>query len=706
MLPKRRQAIPKGSLRWAVRVAEATAWATALLVLLLLHADDLPDDTYRWGLIASGALALWLLVQFRLLIPRFRERRWMLWFCLLANLGFAGWISGILSHDVAATHLLFVPVIVAGGLLGRFPESFLTPVLALGGYYLVHEVTGSPPSPTSLALTGGVFLLAGGVAGLVSRELRDHYRAEKEEHRLATAVRYRLMSVLDAVDEAIVFSDRAGVVRVVNRRAGDIFQINPDEHLGLLHVNLLRVLARKTEDPEDFMELFQQLRDEPDKELRIEVEQIIPERRQLRLFSSPALDETGALVGRIDVYTDITEGVRRAEEIGRLYEEALRTAESYQRSLLPDTPPTLPRVTFVAHYVPAAGRRAVCGDFYDFVSLSDGRQGVVLGDVVGIGPKAVADGALTRYTLKSFAEEFTDPGGLLERINPHIGQHTSSDRFVRLFLGLLDPERAVFEYASAGHVPPVVFHGRTGEVEWLAEGGLPLGVEETESYKVGHVELEPGDMLVLYTDGVTEAPRRGRPFGQGKFLDLVKEYGVGTPGEMSQAIRRAVDSWVEDGELRDDLAIIVCQVVPDSVFAEPTRELVLPNETSRLSELRAFVASFLADVRAPVDVSAEIILATSEAAANAVRHGRRIDGRSEIRLRLVLEGARVSVTVADDGPGFSAPDLGGFGLPDRFASGGRGLFLMHELMDEVTISPSPEGTIVAMTRSLSPERAA
>jgi serine phosphatase RsbU (regulator of sigma subunit)/anti-sigma regulatory factor (Ser/Thr protein kinase)/PAS domain-containing protein len=698
---KKRKAITKGSLGWAVRVAEATAWATALLVVLLLHTDELPEDTYRWGLIASGALGFWLLVQFRLLIRRGAAPRSVLWFCLAANLGFAGWISGILGHDIAATHLLFVPVIVAAGLLGRVLESFLTPMVALGGYYLVRELIGDPPPPPSLALAGGVFLLAGIVAGLIARQLREHYRAEMKEHRLATAVRYRLMSVLDAVDEAIVFADNSGVVRVVNRRAGDIFEISPDEHLGLLHVNLLRVLARKTEDPEDFMELFQELRDEPEKELRVEIEQIIPARRRLRLFSSPALDETGALVGRIDVYTDITEGVRRAEEIGRLYEEARRTAESYQRSLLPDTPPMLPRVSFVAHYVPAAGRRAVCGDFYDFVPLSDGRQAVMLGDVVGIGPKAVADGALTRYTLKSFAGEFSDPGSLVERINPHITAQLSGERFVRLFFGVLDPERAVFEYASAGHVPPVVYHCKTGEVEWLGEGGLPLGVNEDESYKVGRIELQPGDMLVLYTDGVTEAPRNGRPFGQGKFLDLVEEYGVGTPGEMSQAIRRAVDSWVEGGELRDDLAIIVCQVVPDSVFDEPTRELVLPNETSRLSDLRAFVASFLADVRAPVEVSSEIILASSEAAANAVRHGRRTDGRSEIRIRLALEGRKVKVTIVDDGPGFSVPDLGDHSLPDRFASGGRGLFLIRELMDEVAITPSREGTTVAMARRLS-----
>src|ERR687892_1094380 len=696
MISRNRQPAPKGSWRWAVRVAEVTAWGTAGLVSILLVVAELDRSTFRAGIAVVLALGIWLALLFRVLVPRLGARRWVLPASVLINLGFAALVYGLFRGEVAGVQLVFVPVIVATGLLGKLPEAFLAPTAGIVIYGLVSDVTGSLPAPGAFVLTGGVFLLSGGVAGLLARELRHHYRGEREEHRLATAVRHRLMAVVDAIDQAIIFSDRSGIVRVVNRRAAELFDIDSDEYLGLLVVQLNRTLARQMEDPEGFMETFQTLRDDPDLEFRSEIEQILPARRQLRLFSSPALDDYGVLVGRIDVYTDVTEAGRRAAEVERLYEEARRTAESYQRSLLPESTPSLPRVGFVAHYVPAAGERAVCGDFYDFVTLPDGRLGVALGDVCGVGPKAVSDCALTRYTLQSFAEQDADPGRLLARMNAHIGAHLSSERFVRLMFGVLDPERAVFEYANAGHVPPVVYKSRSGEVEWLGEGGIALAVEEDSDYKVGRVELEPGDMLVLYTDGVTEAPRHGRPYGQGRFLDLVTEYGVGTPGEMSQAIRRAVDSWVEDGELRDDLAMIVCQVMPDSVLAEPTRELVLPNETSRLSELRAFVASFLADVRAPVDVSAEIILATSEAAANAVRHGRRTDGRSEIRLRLVLEGEKVSVTVVDDGPGFTAPARD-HALPDRFASGGRGLFLMHELMDEVTITPSAEGTIVAMS---------
>jgi serine phosphatase RsbU (regulator of sigma subunit)/anti-sigma regulatory factor (Ser/Thr protein kinase)/PAS domain-containing protein len=700
MLTSHRPQAPKGSWRWAVHIAEMTAWGTAALVLVLLHSADVPPRPYAWGLALTGALILLLVAVFRGLIPRFGPRRRLLAVSFAVDLAFACAVFGLLRDEVPGMQLIFIPVIVATGILGRIPEAFVAPVLALAGYYAVAEVTGDAPRAGSAALTAGVFLLCGGVAGLVARELRQHYRAEREEHRLATAVRHRLMAVVDAIDEAIVFSDRHGIVRVVNQRAAEIFQLEPDQFLGLVGVQLLRTLARKTEDPEGFMELFQTLRDDPELELRTEIEQIIPARRQLRLYSSPALDEGSVLVGRIDVYTDITEAVARSAEVERLYEEARRTAESYQRSLLPDTVPGLPRVTLVAHYVPAAGSRAVCGDFYDFVALHDGRAGVVLGDVCGIGPTAVSDGALARYTLESFANEEPAPGALLERMNAHIREHIPQDRFVRLLYGVLDPERAVLEYANAGHVPPLLFRSNTGDVEWLGEGGLALAVEDDAQYKVGRVELQPGDMLVLYTDGVTEAPRHGRPYGQGRLLDLVKAYGAGTPGEMSLAIRRSVDSWVDEGGLRDDIAILVCQVVPDAALYEPTRELVLPNETARLRHVRRFVSEFLCDLRAPVDVTSEVVLAVSEAAANACKYGRTPMGRSEIRVRCTVQGQDIAVTVADDGPGFDPDSHGGNGLPDRFASGGRGLFLMRELMDDVRFESTDQGTAVTLTRRI------
>ena len=698
MIPRRRTTVRRGSWRWAAHIAEITAWGTAVLLLLVVSVADLPEQDYRRGIFLAGGLGIWLFLFFRVLLARRGPTPAIAWLGISVNLAFATAVFAVLRGEVASAQLVYVPLIMGTGLLGNLPQALVAAGLALASYLGVAQLDDGGPTLIAAAFTTGMFLLSGWVAGLLARELRSHYRGELEEHRVAITTRHRLEAVLDAVDEAIAYRDPIGVARLVNRRAAELFEIEPAAFVGMPVVELLRAIARRTEDPEGFMESFQALRDDPTQELRLEVHQIIPARRHLKVYSGPAFDDDGGIVGRIDVFSDVTETVEREREVARLYDDARRTAESYQRSLLPDAPPSLPRVSLVAHYLPASGRRLVCGDFYDFVPLPDGRVGLVLGDVCGIGPKAASDAALARYTLRSLATEEDDAATLMERMNAQIAAQSSSERFVRLLLAVLDPERASLVYANAGHVPPILYRAKTGTVEWLEEGGLVLGVEADASYKAGRLDLDPGDMLILYTDGLTEASRNGRPFGQGKFSDIVTDYGLGTPGELVQALRRSVENWAP--ELQDDLAIVVCQVAPDRTLGEPARELVLPNEPARVPEVRHFVSAFLADVRAPVDVSSEILLAVSEAAANSTRHGRSEHGRSEMRIYCSLEGPSVSVTIADDGNGFDPAMLETAELPDRFASGGRGLFLMKALMDEVEIEPGESGTTVTLFRRI------
>ena len=703
-----RQSVARGSWRWAAHVAELMAWATVALLFLALHVSTLPESTYRWGLGTLAGLGVWLLVFFHLLLFRQGNLRWIAWTGVVVDVAFAGVMYALLKDHVPSAQLIFVPVILATGLVGGFTEAVVASVLAVGTFLGIGYAGESRLSILNSAVNAAVFLVSGSVAGLLARELRTHYRAEQQEHRVATTVRHRLEAVLDAVDEAIIYRDRQGITRAINDRAEQMFGVDGDGVIGEPIVELLRSIARNTEDPEGFMETFQQLRDDPELEIRVEVEQLLPTRRRLKLSSLPTFDDSGEFVGRIDVYTDVTQDVRRASEIERLLTQARRTAESYQRALLPESIPTLPRVSIVAHYVPAAGDRAICGDFYDFISMPDGKVAFVLGDVCGIGPRAASDAALTRYTLRSLAKSEDDPGRLLEEMNVHIQPQCGSERFVRLLIGVLDPERAALTYANAGHVPPVLYQAKEARVEWLSESGIVLGVDPDASFKSTRVELEPADMIVFYTDGVTEASRAGRPYGQGKFSDLIHAYGMGTPGEMAQALRRSVEAWVtvEDPapegppELHDDIAILVSQIAPDRLLGEPARELVLPNEAARISEVRDFVKAFLRDLRAPMDASFEVLLAVGEAAANANKYGTYPGRRGEMRVYCALEGPSVTITIADEGPGFD-PDSPAYSeLPDRFASGGRGLFLMRELMDEVEIDSTDGGTTVTMYRRL------
>ena len=307
-----REIAPKGSWRWTLHVAHLIAWGTNVVVILVFLSGDFRDEDTVRNVLLLGALCAWTFALFRWFLPKAREVRWISVAMLVVGLLFASLIFGMFRPVVPSAQLVFIPVIAIMGLLTGVREGVAAAAIALGGYILMDGLLGDYPEGLALAVNAGIFLLTGAVAGLLASEMRSHYRGEREEHRLATAVRHRLLAVLDAVDEAIVFRDRQGIARVVNRRAGELFQVRPDDYLGSPVVQLLRTIARVTEDPEDFMETFQELRDNPELELRVWLEQIIPERRQLRLYSAPTFDDSGVLVGRIEVYTDVTEGTRRA----------------------------------------------------------------------------------------------------------------------------------------------------------------------------------------------------------------------------------------------------------------------------------------------------------------------------------------------------------------------------------------------------------
>lgn len=691
------EAVPKGSWRWALIVAERTTYGTIFMVFALLQMIEFERRDYQAGLALVVLLTVLAFGFFRIALPNLRHDARAAWVGLAYGLISASMTFLLLDGYLRAAPAFYAPVVAVAALVGSLTTAFVAAAASVVAYIVVSALSEPRDPVADVLLNSAIFVMVGVVFGLLTEELRSNYRRRLTATGRASNVGHRLNAVVEAVEEAIIFTDRRQQIRVLNERAVTLFDIDPDEMLGEPMVRLLRHIARQTEDPEGFMESYQVLRDEPEAQFEREVEQIIPVRRVLHALSRPARDEGGKLVGRVDVFADVTERVRRSREVERLLSEARTTAESYQRALLPAVPSSLPRIGLVAHYIPSSGQRSVSGDFYDFLTLKDGRVLVALGDVCGIGPRAVSDAAMARYTLELLARSDDDPQSILTAMSRHMRDRLGGERFVRLVVATLDPERAVLSYATAGHVPPLLFRASTGEAEWLGEGGLPIGVEEVPEYKTGLLELHPGDTLFMYTDGVTEAARRGRPLGQGRLNDLVTEFGMGTPGELVQGIRRAVEAWVDKG-LGDDLAMVAVQVVPDTSVDAPARELVMPNDPARIREVRSFVSEFLADLRAPLDVSSEIILAAGEAAGNAVKYGRGESSPGELRVRCVVEGVWIKVTVADEGPGFDIASKPAEGQPDPLAAGGRGLFLMRELMDEFEIDSSPVGTTVVLTR--------
>jgi len=247
-----------------------------------------------------------------------------------------------------------------------------------------------------------------------------------------------------------------------------------------------------------------------------------------------------------------------AADNARLYSDRSRVAQTLQESLLPARLPQVPGLEVAGRFRAAGDGSEVGGDFYDVFPCGGSCWAAVIGDVCGKGAVAATLTSLARHTVRAAARYETGPALLLGALNDAILAQKRDDlRFVTAMLVRLTPlERGVeATYARGGHVPPFVLRAG-GEVEALVPDGPLLGIVEAAVLEERETVLEPGDALVLYTDGVTEAGAPENPIGEERLAELLS----GCAGALADEIaERVVDTaiGIQDGRPRDDIAVLV-----------------------------------------------------------------------------------------------------------------------------------------------------
>lgn len=200
----------------------------------------------------------------------------------------------------------------------------------------------------------------------------------------------------------------------------------------------------------------------------------------------------------------------------------------------------------------------MAGDFYDFIELPDGRVGLVMADVSGKGVPAAFFMAVSRTNLRELAVHHTDPGACLAHTNELLCTQNPMDLFVTVFYCIFDPVSGRLEYANAGHSPPFVRRA-DGSVEGLrGAGGVMLGVRQGVIYQSHTVELQRGDRLILYTDGVTEAfNQSNEPYGEQRLVAEIKTHGNEAAAALVESICRSVTIFVGAAAQSDDITLAV-----------------------------------------------------------------------------------------------------------------------------------------------------
>jgi serine phosphatase RsbU (regulator of sigma subunit) len=234
----------------------------------------------------------------------------------------------------------------------------------------------------------------------------------------------------------------------------------------------------------------------------------------------------------------------------------LRKARKVQESLLPANPPQLSGWEIAVLLEPA---HETSGDFYDFLALPDGNQGLVIADVTDKGTSAALFMALSRSLWRTFAIYHpAEPEQTMAETNQRIVADTHGGLYITLLYGILNPQQAVFTYCSAGHLPALLMRAKDSSVERLERTGIPLGVLEETTWKRESVAIEPGDALVLYTDGITDAQNSSEEFyGLEKLQEVLRGLGGKTAEEIRDALREEVRAWVGKAAQFDDITLMV-----------------------------------------------------------------------------------------------------------------------------------------------------
>jgi len=379
-------------------------------------------------------------------------------------------------------------------------------------------------------------------------------------------------------------------------------------------------------------------------------------------------------------------------ELAAAREREVEIGYRIQQTLLLDQPPRdIPGLRMAALTIPS---QRIDGDFYVFFKHPDRRFDVIVGDVMGKGVPAALLGAatkshfieaLSRLTALSKNDKLPEPKEIVTLAHAQIARHLINlENFVTLCYARLDLNSQNLVLVDCGHTGIIHLHSETGLCEVVHGENLPLGIREGEIYNQIAVPFESGDLLIFYSDGVTEARNAaGELFGVDRLLSCVTTNSHLAPEALVEAIRKATVSFSESGRLIDDLTCVALKI-EEPQLGLARAELEIRSDLKELGRAREFVRTFCRHLPSPVneDSVGALELAVNEAASNIMKHA--YQGRTDQWIEIEAEAfeSHVSVRLHHLGDPFD-PSATSQPVFDGSQESGFGIYLITQSVDEV-----------------------
>jgi serine phosphatase RsbU (regulator of sigma subunit)/anti-sigma regulatory factor (Ser/Thr protein kinase) len=387
---------------------------------------------------------------------------------------------------------------------------------------------------------------------------------------------------------------------------------------------------------------------------------------------------------------------------GRLSRE-LEIAAEIQESLLPTTLPQMGGVAIAVSSKPAS---EVGGDFYDFITVDDRHLTLVMGDVAGKGIPAAMLTSVTRTMLRVEAMRGESPQEIVQQANNVLHQDLGrADSFVTVFVATIDTYKGTLNYASAGHTPVLLWRSASRTTEQLRATSPPIGIFGYHSEPTRTIHLKPGDTLILYTDGITEAQSpNGDLFGLNRLMYILESRANEPPESLQQYIQSEVANFRRDAQGRDDATLLIVKMLPQSEnpplqnistiiktidFSYPAHINYLADISTKVTTACRELPTLPPDFNG-VDFVYLIELAISEICTNIIRHAyAELEGNIDGRITLLNNG--IQLDFYDKGTSFDPntvprPKTN----PSNLVEGGYGLHIVRQIMDVVSYENHPK----------------
>ncbi len=273
-------------------------------------------------------------------------------------------------------------------------------------------------------------------------------------------------------------------------------------------------------------------------------------------------DQLASLSSSFNRMTENLESLLKVAKEKERYEAELEIAREIQKQLYPRSVPASPSLKLTALYKPA---RMVSGDYYDYRRLQDGRMALAIGDVAGKGISAALLMATVQSGFRSELRHSGDAGmvstsAIVSQLNQQLHANTPPEKFATFFLGIYDEETCRLTYTNAGHLQPILV--RDGKCSRLEVDGMVIGAFPFARYGESTVELAKGDLVLLFTDGISEPENEyGEMFGEDRLADLVVKHASTGDAALVDSIIEAVERWTGSPELQDDMTLLLIRRV-------------------------------------------------------------------------------------------------------------------------------------------------